>query len=183
MKIYQLIFAFVFLALLVRVEAQPPAFKKRQEIKQNTKLIAKMIGAIQPELKKSYRYRIARSLYSVASKYQIDPKLMIAIIGTESEFSNSRISSTGDLSLAQINPVVWNKEFARLGFEKLNNTRLKKDETYALKKMAEILNILKHRHSKNDKNWYARYHSHTQKYKRQYQSKVQLRMKMIASIH
>jgi hypothetical protein len=85
--------------------------------------------------------------------------------------------------MAQINPQVWNREFSRLGLEKLNRLRLKKDELYALNKMADILSILKTRHEKNDKDWFARYHSQTAKLKNEYRSKVRLRMKMIASIH
>jgi hypothetical protein len=142
-----------------------------------------MIKIVQPELEKKDRNRIAYSLYMTTSKYNIDPKLMIAIIGTESDFRNEKVSTTGDLSLAQINTEVWNKEFSRLGLGKLNSKRLKKDENYALSKMAEILNILKARHAKKDTQWFARYHSHTKKYKNLYSVKVEKRMRMIASIN
>lgn len=181
MKIRQIFIAFICMHLLSN-EAKPATFKEYNTFDRSTLVIAKMIGKIQPELKNSNRMRIAQSLNNVAKKHHIDPKLMIAIIGTESDFVNAKVSSTGDLSLAQINPNVWNKEFERLGLEKLNNVRLKKDEVYALNKMAQILSILKNRHEKKDKNWYARYHSHTRKYKNQYNTKVQLRLRMIASI-
>lgn len=182
MKIKQLLLTFICINLLLS-EAKPAIFTGYRPAEHSTIVIAKMIGKIQPEVKVANRMRIAQSLNNVAKKHNIDPKLMIAIIGTESDFCNNKVSSTGDLSLAQINPDVWNREFARLGLEKLNNTRLKKDEVYALNKMAQILSILKHRHEKKDKNWYARYHSHTRKYKNQYSAKVQLRLRMIASIH
>jgi hypothetical protein len=181
MKIQQLLLTFICIHLLIS-EAKPAIFTGYHPVDSSTILIAKMIGKIQPEVKISNRMRIAQSLNNVAKKHNIDPKLMIAIIGTESDFCNSKVSSTGDLSLAQINPDVWNREFERLGLEKLNNVRLKKDEMYALTKMAEILSILKHRHEKKDKQWYARYHSHTRKYKNQYNAKVQSRLRMIASI-
>lgn len=181
MKIQKILISFICVYLLIN-EAKPATFKGYNTLDRSTIIIAKMIGKIQPELKISNRMRIALSLNNVAKKHHIDPKLMIAIIGTESDFCNTKVSSTGDLSLAQINPDVWNREFQRLGLEKLNNVRLKKDEVYALNKMAEILSILKNRHAKKDKNWYARYHSHTRKYKNQYNTKVQLRLRMIASI-
>jgi soluble lytic murein transglycosylase-like protein len=108
---------------------------------------------------------------------------MIAIIDTESDFDNTKISTTGDLSLAQINTDIWNKELKRLKLPSIDEKRLQNDESYALNQMAMILSILKERHSKKDGSWYARYHSHTKKYKTIYFSKVQLRMRKIASIN
>jgi hypothetical protein len=182
MKILQLVTTVMCIFQLIG-EARPATFNAREKTDCNTIIISKMIGKVQPEIKLANRIRIASSIGKIAQKYQIDPKLMIAIIGTESDFSNTKISSTGDLSMAQINTEIWNKEFTRLGLEKLNKTRLKKDEVYALNKMAEILNILKNRHAKKDKYWFARYHSHTKKFKNVYQSKVQSRINMIASLN
>jgi hypothetical protein len=181
MKIKQIFITF-FCVLTIMSEAKPITFKGQYNLDRNSLQIAKMIGKVKPKMKVDDRTRIAYLLNNVAKKYNMDPRLMIAIIDTESDFSNNKVSSTGDLSFAQINPDVWNKEFARLGLEKLNTAKLKKDEVYALNKMAEILTILKTRHAKKDKNWYARYHSHTKKFKNQYKTKLQLRMTMIASI-
>ena len=169
--------------MLFSTTVQPKSLSISESTTHNVNAVAKMIKAIQPELDKSDRNRIAYSLYMNSKKYNIDPKLMIAIIGTESDFRNEKISSTGDLSLAQINCGIWNKEFTRLGLDKLNSKRLKKDEGYALSKMAEILNILKIRHAKKDKQWFARYHSHTKKHKNEYSIKIEKRMRMIASIN
>lgn len=170
-------------ALILTSTAQPKSFSKADIDGYHTQLIARMIKVIQPELNETAKNRIAKSLYSTTRKYKIDPKLMVAIIGTESDFVNEKISTTGDLSLAQINTVIWNKEFVRLGLNKLNPKLLKKDEAYALNKMAEILNILKVRHAKNDSKWFARYHSHTKKYKNLYSLKVEKRMRLIASVN
>ncbi len=182
MKLNKLITAFIVTSL-ISTAAMPKSFVVTDVTRNNVNLIAKMIKVVQPELQKNVRNRIAYSLYLTTKKYNVDPKLMIAIIGTESDFVNSKISTTGDLSLAQINTEIWNKEFVRLGLDKLNSKRLKKDENYALSKMAEILNILKKRHSKNDSQWFARYHSHTKKFKNLYSVKVEKRMRMIASIN
>lgn len=171
------------LTLILSTTAQPLSFNKNDIDANHIKLIAKMIGKIQPELKEINKKRIAKSIYNTTKKYKIDPKLMIAIIGTESDFVNSKVSTTGDLSLAQINTDIWNKEFVRLGLAQLNSKLLKKNEVYALSKMAEILNIIKARHAKKDSKWFARYHSHTKKFKELYSVKVEKRMRMIASIN
>lgn len=182
MKIRMTLITFIITSLITTT-AQPKSFTVRDVTRNHVNLISKMIKVVQPELNMKDRNRIAYSLYLTTKRYKIDPKLMIAIIATESDFDNTKISTTGDLSLAQINTEIWNKEFVRLGLDKLNSKRLKKDENYALSKMAEILNILKSRHAKKDSQWFARYHSHTKKYKNLYSSKVERRMRMIASIN
>jgi hypothetical protein len=170
-------------ALILSTTAQPLSFSKNDIDANHTRLIARMISIVQPELNENSKNRIAKSLYKTTKKYKLDPRLMIAIIGTESDFINEKVSTTGDLSLAQINTEIWNKEFVRLGLNKLNPKLLKKDEAYALSKMAEILNILKARHEKTDSKWFARYHSQTKKFKNLYSIKVEKRMRMIASVN
>ena len=70
--------------------AQPKSITKEHIDSYQTKLIAKMIGVLQPELKETTKNRIAKSLYKTTRKYKVDPKLMIAIIGTESDFVNGK---------------------------------------------------------------------------------------------
>lgn len=162
--------------------AMPKSFTKNELRNYNLKLISKMIESVSPELDKKKRANIAVSLYGASRKYEIDPKVMIAIIDTESDFKQEAVSSTGDVSLAQINTEIWNKEFTRMGLDKINKKLLKKDAAYALEKMGKILNILKTRHVKKDNKWYARYHSTTTKYKNMYDAKVQVKMRKIASV-
>ena len=126
--------------------------------------IKKMIKAIKPHLNEEKTLKIAHHLFNVSKKYNIDPKVMIAIIDTESDFDNTKISTTGDLSLAQINTDIWNKELVRMKLPTIDSKRLKIDEKYALNQMAMILSILKNRHSQKDNKWFARYHSHTKKF-------------------
>ncbi len=182
MKINTLLITFICVSL-ISTTVWPISYSANDVTRNHVNTISKMIKVVQPDLNNSDRNRIAYSLYMTTKKYKVDPKIMIAIIGTESDFRNEKVSTTGDLSLAQINAKVWDKEFIRLGFDKLNSKRLKTDETYALSKMAEILNILKARHAKKDNQWFARYHSHTKKYKNIYTLKVEKRMRMIASIN
>lgn len=103
----------------------------------------------------------------------------MAIIDTESSFNHEAVSSTGDLSLAQVNVNVWNKEFIRLNLAPIDTEKLKVDKTYALDVMGRILNILKSRYGKQDRRWYARYHSKTKKYKRNYLQKLESRMRLL----
>ena len=177
------IITLIITTFILSTAAHPLSFSKNDIDTNHIRVIAKMIAMIQPELNVSAKNRIAKSLYITTTKYKVDPKLMIAIIGTESDFVNSKISTTGDLSLAQINTDIWDREFVRLGLKKLDPKLLKKNEAYALGKMAEILNILKVRHEKKDTHWFARYHSHTKKFKNLYSIKVEERMRMIASVN
>lgn len=176
------IMTFILILSTYSQAVMPKSVSRMDQMRASVNSISKMIKVVQPDLEKNERNRIAYNLYNTSKKYNVDPKIMIAIIGTESDFRNHKVSTTGDLSMAQINPKVWNKEFERMGLAKLNMKKLKKDEAYALTKMAEILTILKQRHAKKDTKWFARYHSHTKKYKNQYSVKVEKRLRMIASV-
>jgi hypothetical protein len=141
-----------------------------------------MIEAVEPSLNDKKRNEISIALYQSSKKFKLDPKIMVAIISTESNFNNSAVSVSGDLSLAQINTKVWDVEFTRLGLGKINKKMLKKDESYALDKMGKILSLLKSRHGKKDVQWYAVYHSKTKKHKSIYEGKIQARFRAIASV-
>ncbi len=143
-------------------------------------VIDKMIAVVQPELKPENRDKIAKHMAKALEKHKVEPQIMVAIIDTESNFYGSKISSTGDLSVAQINPDVWNRELVRLKREPIDLTRIKTDQEYALTRMAEILEILKKRYAKVDSKWYARYHSSTRHLKKGYLRKLEMRLKMLA---
>ncbi|MBY0414864.1 MAG: transglycosylase SLT domain-containing protein [Bdellovibrionales bacterium] len=175
-----LILALIF--SLISMPVMPKSIGRRKVLGHNIAMISKMIKAVQPDLKDKKREEIAKALYVASKKYSVDPKIMIAIIATESNFNNAAVSVSGDISLAQINTKVWDVEFDRLGLGKLDKKMLKKDESYALNKMGKILSILQARHAKKDSKWYAIYHSKTKKFKNQYEGKVQTRLRMIASV-
>jgi hypothetical protein len=168
---------------MISTPVMPKSITAANPISRKIASISKMIKAVQPDLNDKKREQIAKALYQTSKKYEVDPKLMVAIIATESNFNNAAVSVSGDLSLAQINTKVWDVEFDRLGLGKIDKKLLKKDEAYALNKMGKILSILKARHSKKDTKWYAIYHSRTKKYKNEYQGKVETRLRMIASIN
>ncbi|MBC7712307.1 MAG: transglycosylase SLT domain-containing protein [Rhizobacter sp.] len=167
---------------LISTNVMPKSFSKAEIRAYNVSTISKMIMAVQPELNDKKREEISLALYQTSKKFQIDPKVMVAIISTESGFDNSAVSVSGDLSLAQINTKVWDVEFLRLGLGKIDKKLLKADEAYALDKMGKILSLLKTRHAKKDAKWYAIYHSRTKKFKNQYDGKIQERFRMIASV-
>lgn len=171
-----------FILSMISTNVMSKSLKKSEINKHNIGMIADMIKVVQPRLSMKSRKKIAHDLYKVSKKYAVDPKLMVAIISTESDFNNSAVSSTGDISLAQINTKVWNAEFSRLGLAKMNIKLLKKNESYALNKMGKILSILKNRHAKKDTKWYAIYHSKTKKFKNAYDGKLQNKLRMIASV-
>lgn len=72
-------------------------------------IINNMIAVVQPELKPESRDKIAKQMATL-EKHKVEPRCMVAIIDTESNFFSSKVSSTGDLSVAQINPDVWNRD-------------------------------------------------------------------------
>jgi hypothetical protein len=181
MKTLKLLTLTLILALF-SAEVMPKSYTKAEIYQFNVSVINKMIKTVQPDIDDKKCKKIAIALYQTSRKYGVDPKIMIAIIATESNFNNSVVSSSGDLSLAQINTKVWDMEFARLGLDKINEKLLKKDEAYALNKMGKILSILKARHAKKDAKWYAIYHSKTKKHKERYDGKVQSHLRSIASI-
>lgn len=145
-------------------------------------LIAQMISIVQPELEINSRNKIANDIHHAIKKYKVEPQIVVSLIDTESNFKYSMVSSTGDLSLGQVNVEVWNQEFERMKLPLIKKELLvSEDQGYAMEKMAQILSILKSRHAKKDRRWYARYHSNTTKYKMDYLRKIEIRMKMLAN--
>jgi hypothetical protein len=161
----------------------PPIFQNfdKKPYANDAFVIANMIAVVQPELDEQERDTIASQMSVAIKKYNIEPQVFVAIIDTESNFQADKVSSTGDLSLAQINVKVWNKEFNRMNLPLMVKEKVKEDQEYALEKMAQILNIIKQRYEKTDRRWYARYHSNTHKYKTDYLHKLEIRLEMLAS--
>jgi hypothetical protein len=144
-------------------------------------LISQMISIVQPELEDNERNKIANDIHHAIRLHKVEPQIIVALIDTESDFQYQKVSSTGDLSLGQINVDVWNEEFARMKIPLIDKSKLTtEDQSYAMEVMAQILHILKHRYGKKDRRWYARYHSNTKKYKMAYLKKIEVRMKLLA---
>ncbi|MCK6595922.1 MAG: transglycosylase SLT domain-containing protein [Bacteriovoracaceae bacterium] len=148
----------------------------------DNKRIQKMIETVEPSFEAQEVKKIADLIQYTSRRYNIDPKIIVSIIDTESDFRHHKVSSTGDISLVQINPKVWKEEFKRLGLGELDIQELKRSERYALIKMGQILVDLKTKYAHKDEIWYARYHSKTKSLKKTYANKLDLRMRKIASI-
>ena len=88
-------------------------------------VIANMINVVQPELIEKERDIIATQISEALKKYKIEPQIIVAIIDTESNFKSDKVSSTGDVSVAQINVEVWNKEFFRMNLPLLIKEQIK----------------------------------------------------------
>ena len=142
-------------------------------------VIAKMISVLRPEFSASQSNAVAKKIHDAFTKYKIEPQIVVAIIDAESSFNHDLVSSTGDLSMAQVNVDIWNKEFERMNLNPIEAEKLKADETYSLEVMAQILHILKTRYEKKDRRWYARYHSKTKKHKKDYMTKLDSRLKQL----
>lgn len=160
----------------------PPKYENfdRKAFPNQSFVIANMIAVVQPELDGSARDEIATQISKAINVYKVEPQIIVAIIDTESDFKAEKVSSTGDVSLAQINVEVWNREFVRMKMKPMNREKIIKDQQYALIKMAEILSIIKKRYEKKDRRWYARYHSNTHNHKKDYLHKLEIRLKMLA---
>lgn len=143
--------------------------------------LAKAIRVLSPHINNEKSLVIAKLIEKHSKNYKIDGSLMLAIIQTESNFNTLAKSSTGDFSLAQINYKIWNQELLRLKKEPLDFKKLKTCPDYALKRMAEILQILSLRYEE-DPHWYARYHSKTLKLKKKYAKKVDSHLETINNV-
>lgn len=153
-------------------------FQNKQFPKQSF-LVANMIAVVQPEMNEARRDEMAAMIAKVSKKFNIKPEIIVSIIDTESNFQTNMVSSTGDLSIAQINVDVWNKEFARLNLPVIDKERVVEDLEYSLSFMAEILSVLKMRYADTDPCWFARYHSSTPKFKNDYFQKLSFRLELI----
>lgn len=144
--------------------------------------IERAILTLNPKLNKKYAKKLSIIVAINSRKYNLDPRLLISIMNTESSFNQKAVSSTNDISIAQINLAVWTPSFFKKKTGKdLDVKKLKEDEAYAISRMCLILLFYKNEFP-TDKTWYARYHSGTPKYKRLYLHKLYKNAKKIEPI-
>lgn len=143
-------------------------------------------------LAKDKSERVSTIIAFAAKKYEVDPRIMIAIIKIESNFKQNAINLTscertkqdkcGDYSMAQINYETWSKSFPKMGRKPLDLHKLKTDETYSIFRMAEILSILKKQYAATDNAWFARYHSSTPVHKDRYTRALKSEIRKVISL-
>jgi len=111
----------------------------------------------------------AKELGKVADKYakqfNIDRRLVRAIIKVESNWDNSAVSNTNDYGLMQINKNT-------ITYFNFDLKKIKKDPDYAVYCGVFYLAHLRYRYGLKDKYWWARYHSSTPHLKRKYIRRV-----------
>jgi len=152
--------------------------EKPQDSTSNIFVKAEILSSIEqvisPYVKdKEKIHKIANSIYQASKGRKVDYLLFLSIMKVETTtFDQNKVSSTGDISIAQIKPEVWGPEFERLKKAPLDVNRLKQDAAYAIDRMGEILEIQNKQKGK-DPFWYARYHSKTSDLKLNYARKVQ----------
>lgn len=151
------------------------ALIKQQQKEKILDVIEKVDSAIDKiiNIPDNERKRFAVLISLACKKYNLDPRIVIAILKTESDFKQHAISHTGDYSVAQINFKVWSRSFNKMNRAPLKFEKLREDEAYSIFRMAEILSILQKQHSKTDKDWFAIYHSATPKFKSVYLAKLE----------
>lgn len=126
--------------------------------------------------------KLSHEITKNAIRYNVDPRIMVAIINVESNFKKDAYNPSGDYSLVQINYNIWKKEFKNRNLRPLIKKDLVTNEAYAIDRMAEILSLLKKQYSKKDKLWYLMYHSSTPKYKNRYLAKLKKEIKKIIQL-
>lgn len=159
-----------------------------------TNVITKISNILIKEMKlaKAKSERLSSIIAFAAKKYSIDPRIMIAIMKIESNFKQNAVNlesckrtkqiKCGDYSIAQINYEVWSKSFPKMGRKPLDLQRLKTDESYAIFRMAEILNLLQTEFANKDKFWFARYHSATPKHKERYKVELKRELRKVIAL-
>ncbi|MFZ4715578.1 MAG: transglycosylase SLT domain-containing protein [Bacteriovoracaceae bacterium] len=169
----------MIIAFLLLLTFSTQVIPNSQVKERHVELVSSLITKLQTNVGVERANVISEAIIETSLKYKLDPRVLVAIIDTESDFRQGMISYTGDLSLVQINPSIWNREFARMKRELIDTKKLQNNEAYAIDKMGEILHILKTRYTA-DGQWFARYHSRTKKFKNLYHSKVESRLSLLA---
>lgn len=151
--------------------------KTPQKKELQLKTIQKKLKKLKP-MKYKFNKKISRYIADYSKMYDVDPLLLLSILKIESNFEQSATNyngckyvdnkkNCGDYSIAQINFLIWQKEFKKIKNTKrypkitqgLNIEKLKKSNKYGIETMAKILYVLKIRHSHYDSLWYTRYNS------------------------
>jgi hypothetical protein len=120
---------------------------------------------------------VAQSLVKYTKAHNMDYRMVLALLMTESSMNQQAISTTGDLGIGQINYDIWQEEFTRLKKAPLDKVKLKHDTDYAIQRTVEILSILK---NNKDKKWIAKYHSKTPSLKTAYYKKINKQLVKLA---
>lgn len=177
-------FLYSNLAIANSISKEFNPIKTKERLLLTIKKVEKAITILNPKINKKKATRLATLVSIESKKNKIDPRVILAILNTESSFNQNAINKnnngTKDISIAQINSKAWNPiDFERRTGSSLDLKRLEQDEAYAISRMSLILSHLKENFSKSDKWWFARYHSSTPEYKDAYLKKLVQNFKLL----
>jgi hypothetical protein len=122
--------------------------------------------------------RVARHIDEASSRYNIDSRILVAIIRAESNFEagikscwivlrHRRCEVTCDYGIAQVNEL-WIKKW------KLDAKRLQFDDRYNIMIAARILSTIQKEFGDQEGNWYGRYHSGTPSKRAVYENRLSM---------
>jgi hypothetical protein len=125
-------------------------------------------------------HELATIITRETERFGLNSKVMVAIMRQESNFTQAAVSSSGDVSIAQINLKVWAPVLKSHNVS-IDVKRLKKDKAYAIGLMAWILKINKKNHS-GDPRWFLYYHSNKKVFQSQYFSRLKPILKKLTKV-
>jgi len=173
---------FILLFLFSSTQSFAVNYHSKEKLTEMISFVYKTIDIVdRTKMKRKRKVHLAKNITKYSIKYNLDPRIIVAILNTESLFKTDAYNPAGDYSIAQINYKVWVKEFKQRNLRPLDFEKLKNDEDYALDRMAEILSILKRDYKGKDSFWFARYHSNTKKFKSRYLKKLKGEFQKILS--
>lgn len=137
---------------------------------------AEYIHSLHPELSPKRTTALGKHIERWAAQYDVDPKLLVAILKQESDFRPGLLSCyvvhrykacfvSCDYGVAQIN-ALWIKKW------RLDAQRLRYDDGYNIGVAARILAMLQREYAADEPDWYGRYHSGTPSKKALYLSRL-----------
>ena len=162
---------YLFLGIFILFSSSSPA--KMDPKTYDTMIISSAIQILNPKIKVHYANQLSHYIRKVAKMFELDYRLFVLILKVESDFNQKAVSSTGDLSIAQIYHKYWMNPKRRSKLIRTGHLldNILEHEFYALMVMGEILK-LNQNHSVEDLYWFARYHSNTPKFKNIYINKM-----------
>lgn len=118
--------------------------------------LEKKIGLLQPKISPELKAKIATAVFMTSIKYNLRPKIMLAIIMQESSFRvdavNCNKDACYDFGLTQIN-IITARAY---GFDV---ARILSEPAYAIDCMGKILYDMKTMYNKKEPNYWTRYNA------------------------
>lgn len=161
------------ITLLILLAPLNKSFSAMKPETYDTMIIGSAIRILNPKIDPAYANTLSSYIRKVAIMFDLDYRLFVLILKVESDFNHKAVSTTGDLSIAQIYHKYWMKPHRRAHLKVTGHLldNILDHEFYALMVMGEILK-LNQKFVQEDLYWFARYHSNTPEFKEKYIKKM-----------